>query len=946
MVDTLSALRSRLTELERENAQLRSSSPRDFRPLAFDAAPVAMWVEDLSGLKRMVDDLQSCGVSDLRLHLTSHPDLVTEAFHLIRLVDVNTAALSLLAAEDKNGLTACLDRALLPGGLPLVTERIMVIAEGRRPVRADAPVRTLDGRSLNVEFSLGFSPDDVDFRNVIACLSPKEDSVSSVSDTEAAGFRNFGQDVPVMVWIADPEGNCTYLTRSWSDFTGQSGAEGLGSGWLDVIHPDDRERVRRMFVQASSHRETFSIDYRIRRADGVFRWAIDAGAPRRDSSGNFLGYIGSVVDVSGRRDAALERERLLAEVELSRRRLQAVLDHVPVGVLLVSVSDGALILGNRQIEAIVRHPVLDQEGFERFRAALVCGSGVKDHPVSLTLVTGKAITLECLYARGDGMQVWVRVTSTPIRSPQGDLAAVVVTLADIDSQKRTLEALRASEKHFRALFEQSPLSVLIFDAEGRIVEANPAAERMWQAKANDVASGYTVWTDAQLESAGLLPLFQRAYQGEAVDTPPRIYDIRRSTASQCGQARWVQANLFPLRDPSGAVRQVVAIQEDVTERIQAEAERQRLQNAERAAREKLAEREVDFRTMANSIPQLAWMADERGLPFWYNQRWYDYTGTTLEDVQGGGWCKVFHPDHVERVVESLKRSWASGKPWEETFPIRGKNGEYRSFLSRALPITDHQGRVLRWFGTNTDITEQLTAEEHLRRSNEDLQQFIWAASHDLQEPLRMVSIYTELLAKRYSTKLDADGRQFLTFVFENARRTELLLSDLRDYWLVSERGDQPAEPVSLETIFDEACANLQAAIEGASAEVSRDRLPTVPGERASLVLVLQNLLSNAIKYRHPARSPQIRVTAERTGAEWRIRVADNGIGIKTEYHERVFGIFKRLHGRDQYPGTGMGLALCRKIVERHGGRIWVEKSQPNVSSTFCFTLPVRENTPE
>jgi PAS domain S-box-containing protein len=248
-----------------------------------------------------------------------------------------------------------------------------------------------------------------------------------------------------------------------------------------------------------------------------------------------------------------------------------------------------------------------------------------------------------------------------------------------------------------------------------------------------------------------------------------------------------------------------------------------------------------------------------------------------------------------------------------------------------------------------DITERKRAERELKQaedlkqavealelSNRDLEQFAYVASHDLQEPLRMVSSFTQLLAKRYRGKLDKDADEFIDYIVAGAKRMQALINDLLTYSRVDTRGESFG-PIDSEAAFNQAMANLRLVIEEGEAVITHDPLPPLIADNSQIVQLFQNLLANAIKFRGK-EPPRIHVSARQENNEWVFSFRDNGIGIAPEYFDRVFVIFQRLHGREEYPGTGTGLAICKRIVERHGGRIWVE-SELNKGSTFYFAIP-------
>jgi light-regulated signal transduction histidine kinase (bacteriophytochrome) len=284
---------------------------------------------------------------------------------------------------------------------------------------------------------------------------------------------------------------------------------------------------------------------------------------------------------------------------------------------------------------------------------------------------------------------------------------------------------------------------------------------------------------------------------------------------------------------------------------------------------------------------------------------------------------------VERAEEEAVVGVDGSVEWWqwEARPWRRADGEVAGVLLSAQSITARKRLEL-------DLQRQ---RMELERSNRDLEQFAYVASHDLQEPLRAVAGCVQLLERRHGGALPAEAQELITHAVDGARRMQALILDLLTFSRVG-TGELTRRPTSLGEALDEALQNLRAVLPEAGAEVTRDaELPTLEVDRARVVMLLQNLVGNAVKYRHPERACRVQVGAVREGEEWVVSVRDNGIGIEPRFHERIFVIFQRLHTRSEYPGTGIGLALCKKIVERHGGRIWVE-SALGAGSVFRFTL--------
>ena len=373
--------------------------------------------------------------------------------------------------------------------------------------------------------------------------------------------------------------------------------------------------------------------------------------------------------------------------------------------------------------------------------------------------------------------------------------------------------------------------------------------------------------------------------------------------------------------------------QDVTERKEMEQE--------------LRQSEARFRMLAEEIDEVVWMATADATEFVYvNPAFEDIWGmdTTTLYEEPLAFVDAIHPADRERVRAAFRA--LPEEPYDEEFRIVRPDGEIRWVHARGTQAAaeDVDGEMVRVIGVGEDITEHKRREERLEElvgeleaSNERLEQFAYAASHDLQEPLRMVSSYLQLVEDRYADDLDADGEEFIDYAVDGADRMREMIQGLLEYSRVGSNGD-PLERVDLNEVLDAVEQDLRVRIAETDAEIEAAPLPTVAGDENQLRQVFQNLVENAIEYSGDA-APAIRISASRTDAgRWEITVSDEGIGIDPAATERVFQVFERLHTIGEHPGTGIGLALCERIVERHGGEIWVE-SEPGEGAAFTFTLP-------
>jgi PAS domain S-box-containing protein len=341
----------------------------------------------------------------------------------------------------------------------------------------------------------------------------------------------------------------------------------------------------------------------------------------------------------------------------------------------------------------------------------------------------------------------------------------------------------------------------------------------------------------------------------------------------------------------------------------------------------------------------SWRLDvRRNELLWSDENWRIFGVPKGISLTYETFLSTVHPDDREYVDKQWKAAM-HGEPYDIEHRIV-VDGHVKWVRERAELEFDKDGILHGGFGTTQDITEKKQAErdlqalmEELKRSNSDLEQFAYAASHDLQEPLRVVAGFVSLLEKRYKEKLDDTAHEFIEYTVDGVKRMQVLIKDLLAYSQVGTK-QKTFKPTICAVALEQAIFNLHAAIEESGGEITYDLLPTVSADTSQLTRLFQNLIGNAIKFRGKDRL-RIHITAEQKGNEWTFSIRDNGIGIDPQFFSRIFVIFQRLHTREEYEGTGIGLAVCKKIVERHGGRIWVESEQGK-GTTFYFTMPIME----
>jgi PAS domain S-box-containing protein len=607
-----------------------------------------------------------------------------------------------------------------------------------------------------------------------------------------------------------------------------------------------------------------------------------------------------------------ELRRAQRELERSRDRYSDLYEFAPVGYVTVSEA-GTILEANLTAATMlgVERGRLIGQPLSHFIAE--DDQDIYYHHRRELFGTQEPQSCEMRMVRGDGRQFWAQIEA---RASVDSEVVCRATLSDITERKRMEEALRESKARYQQLAES---------AEAILWEYDVDADR-WTYVAPQVTRilGYPpkAWTDLQFwvdhlhpedREWALLYCLECANRGE-----PHTFEYR--FLKKDGGVVWSR-DVVSVEMKDGQPVKLRGFMMDITERKQMEQD--------------LRKSEEEYRVLFESFPLGITVADSSGQVLEANVESERLLGISQDEHQGryidGQEWQIIRPDGSPMPAEE----YASVRALQENRLIEDvemgivKPDEGVTWINvTAAPLMDNRVVI-----TYNDITE-------LKRSNEELEQFAYVISHDLREPARTVKSYLDLLEKRYQGELDEKADVFIDHAVDGAERMQEMIGALLDLSRVGTRGDDPA-PTDAEEVLKRVLGSLERAIEDADAEVTYDSLPTVMADEAQLAQVFQNLIANAIKFRREGVPPHVHISAEREGDEWLFSVADNGIGIDPEQADRIFQIFQRLHTREEYEGLGMGLALCKRIVERHDGCIWVE-SKPGKGSTFYFTLSARE----
>lgn len=752
-----------------------------------------------------------------------------------------------------------------------------------------------------------------------------------------ARFLRMIEQAPIPMSLMNREGVLTYSNERFARLLGYT-REGIRTlaDWWRLAYPDEQYRRRAMETWGAAVRRAVErrsdiepAEYSLTGKDGAERIVEISGIIVDD---NILATFTDLTD----------RKRAEDALRRSEVQLRTILDNMDEG-LVVSDLDGNLVQWNSS--ALTMHGFDNpDEGLRRFPEFAEIFELSTPEGVVLTVDQWPAARI----LRGERLHDfivrirrlksdWERVFSyggTLVRDTDGRSLMAVITITDITRRFRAQQevAMQAA-----LLQEQAQLldlaHILIRDPEDRIIIWNSGAEALYgfsREEAIGQVSHDLLQTVFPESKEALLKALAKTgrWQGELIHT------------AKNGARIVVASHQVLYRDEEDAPTAVLEVNNDITE--------------QRRVDEALRESEERFRLMVDSIPQLAWMAQPDGYIFWYNSRWYEYTGTSPEQMEGWGWQSVHDPEMLPKVIERWTASIATGEPFDMEFPLKGADGRFRWFLTRGIPMKDSESRVQRWLGTNTDITEQFEVRERasrlnleleqrvaartveLQAANKELEAFSYSVSHDLRAPLRAIDGFSSALLRSYHDQVDARGQDYLGRIRAAAQRMGELIDDLLGLSRAT-RAEVKRQEVDLSAMVREITGELRR-----SQPERKVELVIQPGVTANvdphlIRIAMQNLLSNAWKFTSTHDEARIEFGVSERDGERVYYVRDNGAGFDQAYVGKLFTPFQRLHTEAEFPGAGIGLALVHRVVAKHGGRIWAEGSVGR-GAEFSFTL--------
>lgn len=695
--------------------------------------------------------------------------------------------------------------------------------------------------------------------------------------------------------------------------------------FFQCLHPDEIEQITQDYsnlLSPKSDRNSFQTKLRIIIHEQTHH-VIASGVVIRSETGEVQRLVGTIQNIT---DRVLTNEQLKKQATLLNKVSDAIIT-TDTSFNVLSWNRGA-----EKMYGWTEEEVIGQSMINFLPSRYINGN---EEEATIALLSQGTWNGEVVQKNKAGEELYVLASITILRDEYGDITGAIGVNRNISDRRKVEETLRDREKRFRTVFNQQFQIMVLLSPEGRVIEVNDLPLQITGSSREDYIGEY-VW---ETPPWARLPEWQAIIKAKILSAGKTQETIIAEDAYMTlkGEMRWADTAYTAIRNEKGEVGYILVQASDITERKRTLA--------------KLSQTQQELSELANRF-QISTRAAKIGIWDWnvkediliWDETMLEIYGISSQHhpIQIKDWQKYLHPDDLGLFQEMTRWNLIGEKELLNTeFRIQRADGAIRNIKVVGSVHRDAQCKVVRIIGTNWDITQEKEAEQEriryrqLEARNQELEQFAFVASHDLQEPLRTVISFVGLLKRGYEDKLDERGNEYLKFVVDASVRMSQLIRGLLEYSRIG--ANRQLSEVNINHLIQQIIDDLAAQISQTQAVIRVEPMPHIIGYETELRLLFQNLISNAIKFRKADQSPHIHLGVEEEKNYWLFSVHDQGIGIEPIYQEQIFSLFQRLHGIEKYEGTGIGLAHCHKIVNLHGGKIWVE-SAINQGSTFFFSI--------
>lgn len=686
--------------------------------------------------------------------------------------------------------------------------------------------------------------------------------------------------------------------------------------YLSHLSPQEQERTKELVNNALAGKCNYAIEHEVRRNDGTKIIVFEQGTVLFDENNKAIGMFGTTQDIT-------ERKKAEQELLLTRQRFQTIFDNTADGIYQSTI-DGKFMMANPAMAKIFGYSSPGEliKSVTDIGSQIYADAAYRERMAELLAQYDRIENFEAPLVTKNGDVIWVSESTRAVKNGTGAIKYFEGTIRDITERKKTEVELAEAKKKFKAIFDNTAEGIYQSTIDGRFIIVNPSMARIF-GYASPEEMMYLVKDISKQIYADPV---EREKMAAIILTQGHIENYEIQVMTKRGDPIWVSANIRTVKDEEGNIRCFEGTLKDITEKRKANEQLLNLSNR------------LQLALKATSVGIWDWDI-VNNITIWDDEmfKMYDVDKTYYTSISQE-WEKALHPDDLKRVNEELEQAMKGEKEYDSEFRVIWKDKSIHYIKGHALVQRDESGNALRLIGTNEDITQRKLAEEEILQLNSNLDQFANITAHDLQEPIRMVSGFLGLLDKKYTDVIDEQGKSYIHRAKDGADRMSILIRDLLEY---SRSGNKAAkkEPVNLNTVMELVNRDMSIVMTdtGATLHVPSN-LPTVIGTQSALYRLFLNLTSNGIKFRKKDTAPVVCISVKELPEFWEFTVQDNGIGVKEEDQPKLFNAFQRLHRRDEYPGTGLGLVTCKKIVEVHGGRIWMT-SEFGKGTAFHFTLP-------